>query len=168
MRLEVTKAHILAVTAALLFMAACAPSQEELMAGDHGDYPADYETIVKAFYSDHLHDPASAKFHRISVPITFYWGSRLSGFRYGWRVCVTLSSDNYRDPYPIKKTDALMIKNGHVIEFFPNARLDGLEMCADQKRSSLPGRPVKDQTIPALAGPGKLPVLGEFFPVSAA
>lgn len=104
------------------------------MKANYGDYPADYEKIVKQFYGDHLIDPAAVRYQRISVPVTMYWGDRLSGFNYAWRVCVTLTSGNFRDHYTSAKTDALLIRDGHVVEFFPNGAFGEGNFCSDTRR----------------------------------
>jgi hypothetical protein len=114
--------------ALFLILMGCHPSQRELESADYGEYPERYEDIVKAFYQDYADYPEGIRYERISVPITMYWGTWDTKFRYGWRVCATVI---YRNG--VRKTDALFIKKDHVIEYLPDALWHGKNVCTAQR-----------------------------------
>ncbi len=111
----------------------CTPSQDELRSADPGSYPENYKQIVFRFYYDNLHSPRSATFERTSKPVATYWGNPISGFNYAWLVCVTLTSLDVRDGYAGTKTDALLIRDGHVVEFLPDGKFHGTDACKSER-----------------------------------
>jgi hypothetical protein len=114
-----------------LLLSACVglPSTEQIAAADYGQYPQDYEVIVKKYYSLILKDPDSVKYQNFSTPKKSWVGSKFSGARYGYLVCTTLNAKNSYGAYVGYKQDALLIKNGDVIEYIPRGDWFGHAMC---------------------------------------
>jgi hypothetical protein len=86
---------------------------------DPNPYPSDYEQIVKAFYDNTLHDPESAQYRRIMMPIIF-WPDYKIGWDGSYLVCVTLNVKDIFGNYEGDQTDGLLIQNGTVVQYFPD------------------------------------------------
>ena len=105
------------------------PTPEEISTADYGQYPDNYEAIVKGFYNMALKDPESAKYSNITAPYRTYLGSRLGDTKYGWLTCATVNAKNSFGGYTGYTTDGLLIKNGTVIQYVPKGDWWGNRVC---------------------------------------
>lgn len=113
---------------ALTTLASCAEAPADRMA-KVGPYPTGYEQIVTTFFHDYLPEPNSAKYQAVTPPFAMFWGGIFTGYKYGWRVCVTLDAKDERGVFTGFQTDALMIRNGRVIDYFPRGIFAGMNAC---------------------------------------
>lgn len=105
------------------------PSQQEIENADYGSYPSNYSSIVKGFYSDKLKDPSSVQYRNITTPKQFYLGSRISGARYGYLVCVNYNAKNSFGAYTGYSTGGFLLRNGSVKEYLPDGKWFRQKMC---------------------------------------
>lgn len=124
------KIYFLALFAML---AACAgpPSPEQVASADYGPYPDNYEQIVRNYHRTYLKDPSTAQYRGFSTPMKVWWGNRMSGAKFGYRVCVTYNARNSYGGYVGFKTDAALINNGRVIDYLPNGENFGHNVCTE-------------------------------------
>jgi hypothetical protein len=109
------------LAALVLVLSGCAtlPTQEELANADYGEYPFEYEEIVKAYFGTILIDPYSAHY-MITVPVSGYFtkppilGGGLEAF--GYKVDAYVNSKNRMGGYTGTRKYQVLIKNGVVIK----------------------------------------------------
>jgi len=104
----------------ILVLSACAtvPTPKQLSEADYGSYPNNYQEIVKAYYSQVLFDPYSAHYRWIKPPYSGYF-SAFGKFEFGYIVHVGVNAKNRMGGYVGEKQEALLIKNGMVINSMP-------------------------------------------------
>lgn len=119
------------VTLVLVILVGCAslPTPQEVAVADYGSYPSNYEKIVKKFYDNTLKDPDSAKYRNITTPKKYWLGDRISGAKFGYLVCVTLNAINSFGAYIGYHADALLIRNGAVIQYVKDGMWGGKQIC---------------------------------------
>lgn len=105
------------------------PTPQQISTADYGQYPENYEAIVKSFYNMALKDPESARYGNISTPYRTYLGSRIDETKYGWLTCASVNAKNSFGAYTGYSTDALLIKNGAVIQHVPKGNWWGKQVC---------------------------------------
>lgn len=122
--------HVLAGIA-LCLLGGCAslPSPQEAANADYGQYPSDYEQIAHNYYEMIAKDPSSLQYRSITVPRQFWLGNRFTGAQYGYLVCVTVNAKNGFGGYVGFETDALLIRNGTVIQYLQRGDWFGRQMC---------------------------------------
>ena len=95
-----------------------APTPTELAAADYGKKPVNYEPIIKAFISETLIDPESARFTKFSVP-SKNWLSKFEGFSYqkyfGWLVCVDVNAKNRYGGYVGRKRNYFIMRGDEIV-----------------------------------------------------
>lgn len=79
---------------------------------DYGQFPAEYERIVRDYYDLELVDPESVRYRAISEPRPVEWRNNFSGL--GYQVCVTFNARNRAGGYNGWRTQALLIRDGEV------------------------------------------------------
>jgi len=103
---------------------ATAPTPEQLANADYGTYPANYEEIVKSYFSPKLFDPYSAQYRFIQTPYQGWLSSsKFSRGTFGYIVKVGVNAKNRFGGYVGEKVYTILIKNGVVAvtdEFFIN------------------------------------------------
>ena len=120
---------ILILGAVVLSGCVALPTAQEAALADHGEYPTNYEEIVKNYFDGVAKDPDSLKYRGISTPQKYWLGDRLEGARYGYLVCATVNGKNSYGAYVGYKTDGLLIRNGSVILVVPNGDWWGRKIC---------------------------------------
>ena len=89
---------------------------------DYGEYPTDYEKIVKDYFSRFLFDPYSAVY-RIGQPYKGYLGKPpiLGGGpdKFGYLVDVSVNAKNRYGGYVGERQYSVLILNGQVIGQYP-------------------------------------------------
>lgn len=107
----------LALIFVVVLCAGCAallvPSEEQFAKADYGEYPSNYEEIVKQHITGYLLDPESARFSDWKEPKKDWFRDR--GLHFGYRVCVRVNAKNRMGGYTGKKLTYLLIKNGRII-----------------------------------------------------
>jgi hypothetical protein len=93
---------------------ATAPSADVMAAADYGEYPQNYQAIVKAYVSDSLKDPDSAQYTFLNFPMRGYWG--FGGAKFGYVTCVKINAKNSFGGYTGYRINYFMIKNGAIID----------------------------------------------------
>jgi hypothetical protein len=113
-------------------LAGCArPSAEELASLDYGDIPLDYEAIARSYFAATLKDPYSVVYENFSAPHE-YWVSMVGkGVIYGYLTCVTYNAKNSYGAYVGYTRDALIIRNGTVVQYVKKANWLGRDICHD-------------------------------------
>lgn len=97
---------------------------EQLASADYGDYPHDYQQLVKDYFETILFDPYSAKY-KFTEPIKGYTRKApiLGGDvdRFGYVVTVWVNAKNRFGGYVGAKQHRFLIRNGQVLEIvYPN------------------------------------------------
>lgn len=114
-----------ALLAAILFITGCAttkltPAQEA--AADYGEYPTNYEEIVKEYFNSSLVDPYSAHY-RIGTPQKGFSAKRpiLGGGvdKFGYIVDVAINAKNRFGGYVGERPYRVLIRNGQVVWKMP-------------------------------------------------
>lgn len=96
---------------------ATAPTQEQINSAYYGDYPNDYETVVKNFMEVRLKDPASATYKFDAIPTKGWAGGGLSGpVEYGWRICAYINAKNSFGGYVGAKRHFFLIRDSRVVK----------------------------------------------------
>ena len=105
-------------------LAACsgeppAPSASAISAASIGAPPANYEQLVKSYYSQRLIDPASAMYGPMTAPRQGYLRPYFAGGTsaapiIGYVVCGTVNSKNRLGGYVGAKPFAVVIANGSI------------------------------------------------------
>ena len=96
-----------------------ATSPSAISSANIGEYPANYEQIVKAYFSQRLIDPASAMYGPMTSPLRRYLRPYFAGGSnappvIGYVVCGTLNSKNRMGGYAGTKHFAVAIVHGSV------------------------------------------------------
>ena len=110
------KRAILALAVASL-VSGCAigPTPQQGANADYGNYPENYEQVVRAYYDQILKDPESVRYRGFTQPVKYWvkagWGAQPI---YGYLTCVTLNAKNAYGAYVGYSTDGLIIYNGRV------------------------------------------------------
>lgn len=98
-----------------LFITGCAikPTQQELESADYGNYPENYEGIIKSHMNTVLKDPYSAQYRFLNSPRKAWngWG----GTKFGYVVCVNINAKNGFGGYTGEKLYYFLLKNNVVI-----------------------------------------------------
>lgn len=85
--------------------------------GDHGSYPASYESIIKGWYAENLKDPTSVIYGRISKPRKEH--AVTNQFRrevvHGYSVCASVNAKNGYGGYTGQKQRWFLIRNGQIV-----------------------------------------------------
>lgn len=81
----------------------------------YGEYPTNYEQVVRSFYEGILIDPESVRYSFIRL---------IGPHRGGYLVCARLNSKNRMGGYTGATTDALTVRDGRVIQRLEGAVLD--------------------------------------------
>lgn len=104
----------------LLVVSGCAtvPTSTQLASADYGSYPNNYQEIVTNYYSQILFDPYSAHYRWIKEPYSGYF-SAFGQFKFGYIVHVGINAKNRMGGYVGEQQEALLIKNGVVIDRMP-------------------------------------------------
>lgn len=93
------------------------PTAAEIVAADYGAYPKDYAKIVRDWYRQNLKDPDSARFGRITRPLSEH--AIINQFRkeavYGYSVCADVNARNSYGGYTGTKTRWFLIRNGRIV-----------------------------------------------------
>ncbi|MGO4323785.1 hypothetical protein [Pseudomonas sp. KB_12] len=90
------------------------PTPAELAAADAGQYPQNYESIVKSWAEGNLKDPQSAIFKSFSKPRKeFMYAQRKLVF--GYTVCTVINAKNSYGGYTGNNVYWMMIRNGVVL-----------------------------------------------------
>lgn len=109
------KKHIVLTLLPFIFCGcATPPTQEELSSADYGQYPADYENIIKGYMRTILKDPDSARYQFLNTPKTGWNG--FGGKKFGYVVCAYINAKNSYGGYVGNRMSHFMIKNGRVID----------------------------------------------------
>jgi len=109
----------LSLVAALAFTScATMPTQEQTNATDYGPFPTDYQEIVKKYMGARLLDPYSAVYSDWTTPTPGYAGDRLTGFEFGYRLCVTINAKNRMGGYVGARPHHFVIRNGSVVKMY--------------------------------------------------
>ena len=106
--------------AALLVFAGCsrAPSPAEIDAADYGQYPTNYQEVVKSYMGERLKDPYSAQYDFFKGPTRLWTGGGLSSKKYGYGVCARINAKNSFGGYTGSKLYFFLINNGLVIRSY--------------------------------------------------
>lgn len=80
---------------------------------DYGTYPTDYEALLKAWTVQHLKDPDSAKYGRISKPRKEYMFEDKVPF-YGYAVCADVNAKNAYGGYTGSHTFWFLFRDGKI------------------------------------------------------
>jgi len=83
---------------------------------DYGEYPANYEAIIKAWYADNLKDPFSVVYKRISVPRQEHMITDAKNHVavYGYSVCADVNAKNSYGAYTGAERKWFLIRNGRI------------------------------------------------------
>ena len=108
------KSLVLFALIALVSGCATPPTQEELASADYGQYPSDYEQIIKGYMQATLKDPDSARYQFLNPPKTGWNG--FGGKKFGYIVCAYINAKNSYGGYVGNRMSYFMIKNGRVID----------------------------------------------------
>jgi hypothetical protein len=92
------------------------PSLLQMDTADYGNYPNDYQKIVKKFMETRLFDPYSAVYSNWTKPVR-KWVRRSSGFIFGYRVDVHINAKNRMGGYVGAEPMTFLINNGEVIHY---------------------------------------------------
>ena len=84
---------------------------DDLNNADYGTYPTEYETLVKAWASENLKDPESARYGKISKPRKEYMIKAGKPF-YGFSVCAGINAKNAYGGYTGTQTYWFLIRDG--------------------------------------------------------
>ncbi|MGQ8365357.1 hypothetical protein [Glaciecola sp. 1036] len=115
-----------------LALVACTnlPSPTQTAEADYGAYPEDYEAIAKAYLMEELRDPDSIVIESISEPQKQWIGDKVTGIDYGYLVCAKVNSKNLFGNMTGFRSDAVLIRNGEVVEYAKDGKLlSGMKLC---------------------------------------
>lgn len=111
----------LTIFSLIVIITACAtpqPSQQQIMNADYGDYPENYQEIIKNFMEQRMFDPYSAVYTNWTTPTKAWYGGKwYSGkqIKYGYKVCVDINGKNKLGGYVGYQLFYFLIKDGYVI-----------------------------------------------------
>ena len=125
-----TLAAIIA-SAALCILSGCValPTETEISDADYGEYPENYESIVKTYYSYHLTHPNSAEYGNISKPKRYWLGNELDDVYYGYLVCAEVNYRNMLGKDTGFLKHALLIHNDIVVKYVEDGDWWGKPLC---------------------------------------
>lgn len=103
-------------------------TEDEIKNADYGEYPANYEKIVKDYYEDIAKDPESMKYKKITEPKKL-WYRFFNDYYFGYITCVTANGKNSFGAYTGYTTEGLLIKDNKVIRFFKERDLRENNFC---------------------------------------
>lgn len=102
----------------VLVLAGCSTmNQQQMDSADYGEYPQNYEKIIKGYFNPKLRDPESAKY-RITQP-SMGWHKSISGAKFGYRSTVYINGKNAYGGYTGEMGWDILIRNGNVIIAIP-------------------------------------------------
>jgi hypothetical protein len=112
-------------------MAGCAspPTGVDTTKADYGPVPTNAEQLIRAHHRKILTDPDSARYVAFSRPTPAWWGDPMKWVKYGYRVCVTFNARGPAGGYTGIRSDAVLIKDGVIIDYVPNGRHFGQRLC---------------------------------------
>lgn len=121
-----------AAACCVMLMSACStlptPSQEET--ADYGSYPDNYQNVTKAYLMKSLRDPATIEIGEITMPKKQWIGDKFTGVKYGYLVCAQVNSKNILGKMTGYRSDAVLIRDGVVIDHVQNGELfSGIKLC---------------------------------------
>lgn len=90
------------------------PTIEERSKADYGNYPSNYQDIVKKYFEQSLKDPESARYNDWIGPSKGFMRD-LSRIYYGYRVCVKVNAKNSYGGYTGRKLYYFIINNEIII-----------------------------------------------------
>jgi hypothetical protein len=116
----------------ILLVSACStlptPSQEET--ADYGSYPDNYQNVAKAYLMKELRDPSTIEIGEITRPKKQWIGDKFTGVKYGYLVCAKVNSKNLLGKMTGYRSDAVLIRDGVVIDHVQNGELfSGIKLC---------------------------------------
>lgn len=86
----------------------------DLTNAEHGQFPENYEVLIKEWASTNLKDPDSAKYTRISKPRKEYMVVELKPF-FGYSTCATINAKNSYGGYIGNRNFWFMIRDGKIV-----------------------------------------------------
>ncbi len=86
----------------------------DLTNAEHGQFPDNYEDLVKEWASSNLKDPDSAKYSKISKPRKEYMVVDLKPF-FGYSTCATINAKNSYGGYIGNRNFWFMIRDGKIV-----------------------------------------------------
>jgi hypothetical protein len=96
------------------------------MYADYGDYPKNYESIIKSYMELRLKDPEAAQYKFIKQPKKSWlhptFNASDSTFLYGYSLCVLINGKNSFGAYTGYSFNYFMIKNEEVIIYHDGAQ----------------------------------------------
>lgn len=98
------------------------PSDQTLSNADYGEYPNNYEEIVKTYIGSMLKDPYSAHITFDGPPSAKFMSRILQPTVYGFGGIVTVNAKNSFGAYTGAKRYAYIIHNGRVVVLEENFR----------------------------------------------
>lgn len=106
-------------------------TSEQLAAADFGSYPDNYVSIVKQYFEMRLKDPSSVMYRDMTSPKKIYFKpvSVWDDPKLGYIVCVSMNAKNSLGGYVGFTNEALLIRNGEVIELAENDSLELVRSC---------------------------------------
>jgi len=111
----------------LLLFVGCTPSElqvKKIKNADYGNYPKDYESLVKKHYEYVLFDPESVRYKSITKPKKAYLkDAPISGGNpklFGYFVNVCMNAKNRMGGYTGNKCENLFIRDSMVKPIVPN------------------------------------------------
>jgi len=118
---------ILCFTVCSLVACVTRPTQQEISNADYGDYPNNYQEIIRSYMENVLFDPYSAVYSNWSGPSQGYSGGRFVQIAFGYRVCVDINAKNRMGGYVGKKRYYFLIHNGRIVQQFDE--LNAQQLC---------------------------------------
>ena len=107
---------LLVVVAFISCASAPPPTPEQIAAADYGPFPENYQEIVQSHMANVLIDPASAEYVNWRGPSKGWAGDRMSGYSFGYRVCVEVNAKNRMGGYAGRKLWHFVIRDGKVAQ----------------------------------------------------
>lgn len=93
------------------------PTPEQISNADYGNYPYNYQEVIKDFMDDLLIDPGSAVYSNWRGPSKGWVGNGFQGYVFGYRVCVFVNAKNRMGGYVGKRLYHFVINKGRVIQY---------------------------------------------------
>lgn len=117
--------------AAITALSGCTtlPNEAEVKAADYGEFPDNYEAVIKDYFSKVQSDPDSTTYKGMTQPKRYWLGNELDGVYYGYLVCVTYNTKNLFGVYSGYRTDAIMIKDDEVTKQVGKGDWWGEQLC---------------------------------------
>lgn len=93
---------------------ATAPTVAEFESAYFGEYPGDYEGMIKGYMAQRLKDPESARYQFLNAPRKAWNG--FGGRKYGWAVCATINGKNSYGGYVGNRPSYFLLRDGLVVD----------------------------------------------------